>query len=453
MALKVWLPLIKNINNQGVDIQNPMNSGAVVSTSNPGPLGGSFLFNGTSNRIITSYKCQEAAYTVCMWVYFTKFTVHLLDMRNSDGSGYQPMYVTQTQTQVGGGDGVFIYIPASLSLNTWYHMCVTADSTETSLYINGVLTGSTTGTKAINLNKILDIHIGSRYSGASWFGGNICDFRLYNECLTPYQVKEIAKGLVLHYRYLHPDYPSSVVVDSSGYGRNGIVYGDAGAIEDSPDHRYGFGMTVGATANDYIQTVSPSAGVKTVSFWIRSPKTASTVAFADYKSHLGFGFNGSGLIIVSAGSSSNSYPMFSSQKFKANSWNFIVIRYNSAGNDIELFINGEQETTRSSSNYWTHSTDTLMIGRRSTGTNMSCQISDFRMYATRLIDEDILNLYHTSLKLFPNGKDSPFELYETNTNKIQVPFTGVLTGNSFVESNVGNKFKSTQVISNEFIER
>ena len=96
-----------------------------------------------------------------------------------------------------------------------------------------------------------------------------------------------------------------------------------------------------------------------------------------------------------------------------------------------------------------------MIGQRSTGTPMNnAEFADFRMYATRLSDEDILDLYHTALKQLSNGKSIPFEIIETTTGKVQVCLrTGVIKNDSFIESTTGNKFKATQVISNEFIER
>ena len=69
----------------------------------------------------------------------------------------------------------------------------------------------------------------------------------------------------------------------------------------------------------------------------------------------------------------------------------IVIRKTSDNSDIDLFVNGVQVTTRYTNNYWTHSSDTLMIGQRSTGTPMAnARFSDFRMYATALSDDDII---------------------------------------------------------------
>ncbi|MBQ6627995.1 MAG: hypothetical protein IJH65_04185 [Methanobrevibacter sp.] len=64
MSLKVWLPLLKNFNNQGTEIVNPTNSGATLSSA--GLLGNSYSFDGTNDQITTSYICAEDEFTVCM---------------------------------------------------------------------------------------------------------------------------------------------------------------------------------------------------------------------------------------------------------------------------------------------------------------------------------------------------------------------------------------------------
>lgn len=447
MALKVWIPLLDDVNNQGTELVVPVNTGATKTTSIFGPLGSSYYFNGSSNQVTASYQCAEAEYTVCIWAYFSKWNVHLLDMRNQDGSGYQPMYVTQTQIQVGGGDSSFIYIPCgTLATNTWYHVCVAGDSSGTSLYINGELKG-TANTKAVNLNKKVDIHIGSRYSGLNWFGGNASDFRLYNERLSDYDIKQIARALSLHYKYLNPNF--SYVPDSSGYRRNGSIYGTL--TSNNSSGRYNQGINVGSSVDNYISTTSPNVNAKTVSFWINAPKTASTVAFADYKSKFAFGFNASTYIIPCC---QTSFKMFDSSKFIANSPNHVVLRYTSDKSDMELFINGVQETTRYTTNYWTHSTDTLMIGKRSTGSPMACSISDFRIYGTILSDADILDLYHTGLKVQKDNSMQPFEIAEdTSLSKISILKNGTLKAKEFDESGNHNHFQSTKALSKRFVER
>lgn len=452
MSLKVWLPLLTNFNNQGTFINNPTNSGATASTS--GPLGGSYSFDGTNDKIYTTYPSAETEMTVCMWVTFTKLNVHLLDMRNQSGVGYQPAYVGTSGIQVGGSNGSFPYINFVPTLNTWYHLAIVYSASKTQLYVDGIFYGESTSSKGYNFNMNMEVHLGSRYSNANWFGGNIADFRIYNEALSAYEIKVIARGLLLHYtRPVTTDVVDvgSLVRDSSGYNRNGTMYNSGWYIAYSNSQGYWTWNT--ASSSGYLSVTSPSSSAKTISFWLATPKTNSTVFFADYKSKMAFGFNGSGYIIATCDSWSK--PMFTNTSaISANAMRHIVIRHNASDDGVELFINGVQQTASGSNNYWTHSTDTLMIGQRSTGTPMNnARFRDFRMYATRLSDSDILDLYHTGLKQLNNGKSNPFELYEDIIGKAQVKKTGTLANDSFVESNTGNKFKSTQVISNEFIER
>ena len=455
MALKVWLPLIKNLNNQGTYINNPTTTGATVSTS--GLLGGSYYFDGTNDQIQTTYPCAEANMTVCMWATFTKLSVHLLDMRNQSGVGYQPAYVGSSGVQVGGSNSAYTYINFVPTLNTWYHLAIVYSATKVQLYVNGAFYGETTSSKGYNFNTTMEVHIGSRYSGAYWFGGNVADFRIYNEALSAYEIRKIAQGLLLHYTRPATNIISvgSTVNDSSGFGRHATIFNSDFGVASNSQHRYLYSYTTfafGSATSGYLSTTSPSSGVKTISFWLASPKTATTVFFADYKSKLAFGYNGSGYIIASCDSFST--KMFDASSITSLVSAHIVIRKNASNNDVDLFINGEAITTRYSNNYWTHSTDTLMIGQRSIGTPMpNALFSDFRMYATRLSDEDIMDLYKTQLKQFSGGKSSPFELYEDTVGKVQVQKTGRLINNSFVESTSGNKFKGTQAISNEFIER
>lgn len=461
MALKIWLPLISTLNNQGSQISNFTSGGSSSPTlSTASPLGNSYTFNGSSNVLKGEYLVAEDKFTICMWVTFTKLNVHLLDMRNSDGTGYQPFYVGSSGIQVGGSNSSYVYINFVPTLNTWYHLCVVSDSTKTQLYVNGEYYGQTTSAKATNFNKTLDVSLGARYTNANWFGGGVADFRIYNEFLSPYEIKNIAQGLLLHYtRPTAETVVGDLIADSSGFGRSGVVYSNSlrtlGYTDDVAT-RYGKKWYLGASSSAYcyISRLSPSASTKTISFWLTTPKTATSVFFADYKSKLGFGFNASGNIIVSCDSLST--PMYTNTSgIVANVPTHIVVRKNSAGTGVELFINGVQQTAGGSNNYWTHSTDTLMIGQRSTGTPMvDTYFSDFRMYAKRLTDEEIVDLYHTSLKQLDNGKSSPFEIDEDAIGKIQVKRNGSLVNDSFVESAAeNNKFKTTQVISGEFIER
>ena len=462
MALKVWLPLVSGIYNQGTEITDIIDNGSNPAFTSPtlttdGPLGGSYSFNGSSNQIVTSYTCAEAAMTTCLWVTFTKINVHLLDFRDSSGNGLQPAYVGSSGIQVGGSNSAWPYINFVPTLDTWYHLCIVYSSSKTQLYVNGELYGETTSSYTQNWNKKLDIHIGSRYSGANWFGGNICDFRVYNEALSPYEIKTIAQGLMVH--YTHPWAALSagdMVTDSSGFGRHATVNGPITCdTTNSNIMRYGKAYGVGSSADNYCYVTSPTASAKTICFWLSAPKTASTVFFADYKSQMAFGYNASGYIIATCHNLNK--PMFTNTSaITANVPCHIAIRKNAAGDGVELFVNGVQQTASGSNNNWTHDSDYLMIGRRSSGSPMNSKFSDFRVYAKRLTDAEILDLYHTSLKQLSSGKSSPFEIDDTSPyygTNIPVKKNGQLMASQVTEEVNSNRFFYASVGTKEIIER
>ena len=118
---------------------------------------------------------------------------------------------------------------------------------------------------------------------------------------------------------------------------------------------------------------------RSIAFWIKASKTNSTIAFVDYKSKLGFGFQSNGYIIPNCADSS--LKMYAADNFVANEWNHIVVMRDDNFTDVTLYINGTLQTSRiNSNNNWTNSVDNCYIGGRSTGTNMTCYMNDFRVY-------------------------------------------------------------------------
>ena len=148
--------------------------------------------------------------------------------------------------------------------------------------------------------------------------------------------------------------------------------------------------------------------------WINTPKANSTIAFIDYKSNLGFGFQSNGYIIP------NCYPdntrqkkMYYADSIIANTWHHIVLVRDDDYTDVDLWIDGVKQTNRhSGNNYWINNDDSLYIGKRSTGNGMDCMISDFRMYATQLNESQILELYHTAESLSNNGTLMAYDFIE-----------------------------------------
>jgi len=82
----------------------------------------------------------------------------------------------------------------------WVHCCVTYQSSNNTvtIYINGIKCSTSQPKNVTGLSDTTAL-IGKRSSGTYLFEGYLNDFRIYNTCLSPRQVKEISKGLVCHY--------------------------------------------------------------------------------------------------------------------------------------------------------------------------------------------------------------------------------------------------------------
>ena len=82
----------------------------------------------------------------------------------------------------------------------WVHCCMTYQSSNNTvtIYINGVKCSTSQPKNLTGLSGTIAL-IGKRSSETYLFEGYLNDFRIYNTCLSPRQVKEISEGLVCHY--------------------------------------------------------------------------------------------------------------------------------------------------------------------------------------------------------------------------------------------------------------
>ena len=82
----------------------------------------------------------------------------------------------------------------------WVHCCVTYQSSNNTvtIYINGIKCSTQQPKNLTGLSDTTAL-IGKRSSETYLFEGYLNDFRIYNTCLSPRQVKEISRGLICHY--------------------------------------------------------------------------------------------------------------------------------------------------------------------------------------------------------------------------------------------------------------
>lgn len=192
------------------------------------------------------------------------------------------------------------------------------------------------------------------------------------------------------------------VIDCSGYTREGEIIGNLTTDSDTPRYDY----VTSFDGASYIQTTSPTAEVRSVSFWAKWDSTPSglSVLFVDQTSKMGFGLTSSSIICSSNGVSAKT---FSKEKLTANKWNhFVIVNTGTSptSTNRDLYINGVKQTPTSASDYWTFNINYLQVGKRSTASDgFVGSISDFRMYVTPLSSNDIKELYSIAVSIDNNG--------------------------------------------------
>ncbi len=227
MSLQIWLPLTKNAINKGCHPSNVTVSNATYNDN--GKLGGCYSFSnsahlmGTQN-IITN---NTNDWTFACWMKLNATTTGqtLFSCRTAANANGITIFYYGTQWLI--DDGVrWQFTPTNtIVANKWYHVCIVRKKgVGKYLYINGVLDKSTTTTGTPTIVNTSNYAIGVCHNSATTVSGNplngyLNDVRFYDHALSPLEVSEIAKGLVVHYKL--DDVQSSDNLITNGFGELG----------------------------------------------------------------------------------------------------------------------------------------------------------------------------------------------------------------------------------------
>jgi len=296
MALQVWLPLTGDLTQQGLSGVEVTNNGAVVN--NDGKLGKCYQFsNNAIYGDFSGINSMEQMSGSC-WVYLTSLSGAQYFF-HFGGQGSYPCkfsldYEGSIRSIINGTE----YVSGiTLTINTWYHLTVTFDGNIVKWYVNGEEKAFKTVTGTFSASNHFAIGSRTNSSAGTTFAyplnnGRMNDIRIYDHCLSVKEVKELSKGLVLHYKlndnYLsksenlmpnHLEMPLGTsantstgtwrLAGTSNMNRSRIL------ISDSPEGKcYGFENTGIQTANDgscYGIDSFPLTGntVYTISLWAR----------------------------------------------------------------------------------------------------------------------------------------------------------------------------------------
>lgn len=215
MALRVWLPLNGNYKNQGLSSVNPaFTINDTVWTH--GKIGDNLLLENKTTGYVTIPELNGTKnLTCCFWVKFSPNQTYttwsdvcslgiakngsegLYRLENGDTVGrwknwYGNGYVTDSQ-----GTGDF-----NAELGKWYHIAsiINNDNGYIYNYVDGIQISS----KSLSTYKDNFWFTGTFRLGDTGSYVTLADFRIYDECLSTKQIKEIAKGLVCNYKLDNP---------------------------------------------------------------------------------------------------------------------------------------------------------------------------------------------------------------------------------------------------------
>jgi hypothetical protein len=234
MGLLVWLPLNGNMKNQGMSNVTVTNNPSAPTFAD-GKLGKGLSCSGSVNWRVGPITLSSEA-SICWW---SKTTVHkkMAWVLESTASpllcNYENSYYT-LNTGDGTGNPYVTSSNANISVlhdGNWHHFVMTFGSGVAKLYIDGVFRGTAKTFKSPACTDSI-IKIAGDYQRAHSYdwNGMISDFRVYDYCLSPKEIKDISMGLCLHYKLegdetsvpnlfagtaMTPDDQDSMVVSSS----------------------------------------------------------------------------------------------------------------------------------------------------------------------------------------------------------------------------------------------
>lgn len=230
MSLVVWLPLNGNLENQGLSNVTVTNNGAIVD--NNGKIGKCYAFNNntsyislTSTAINNCFKGGNNPFSIAFWILHadTSRAIIFGDYSLTGTINFNLELSVEHAVRFYWASNPDIFFTTALTGNIWQHVVVTYDGTKLRYYLNGELKDTQTYILAAKSKTNGEWRLGrDSRSGTTTLNGKLNDFRVYNHCLSAKEVKDLAKGLVLHYRLAGPGQENLITTMEAG-GRTTLV--------------------------------------------------------------------------------------------------------------------------------------------------------------------------------------------------------------------------------------
>lgn len=175
---------------------NTGNVGAATWTTS-GKFGAALQFNGTNAKVVINNSTSlqlNLKMTLEAWVYPTIINANYRDVIVKGGENYYLSASSQPNSMAGGGshlaNGAWLDVLSTnpLPVNTWSHICVTADGSTVRFWVNGVQTSAKLQPAPLGTST-LALEIGGDAKFGQYFTGRIDEVRIYNLALTQAEIQ------------------------------------------------------------------------------------------------------------------------------------------------------------------------------------------------------------------------------------------------------------------------
>jgi len=221
MSLQVWLPLNGNLTQQGLSDIQVTNNGATID--NNGKIGKCYYFDGNAHYLQFNKTLGDIYSNDFSWAVWLKPTddtrgIIISEYASSGSSNVAFELLTNRQIRIYWNGSPDLSTGITIPKDTWSHVAITKQDNLMIVYINGEKkwTNSTSFSKQTSTSYI---RLGDDYRGGTSvsYMGYMNDVRIYDHALSAKEVKELSKGLVLHYK-LDGKYETTTNLASSSVG-------------------------------------------------------------------------------------------------------------------------------------------------------------------------------------------------------------------------------------------
>ena len=337
MGLRIWLPLNGDLENKGLDNIVIANNGATIDDN--GKIGKCYSFDGTNDYInITNANYPNifaGSFSICFWIYSNTDGSRDVYFGNYGLSGSGNWFNIEKNTNNelrfwwnNGSPNKYFTSYNILNSEGWTHVALTRFENTVKVYKNGTLIESYTVTLSNNVPTtatMFSIGGDSRHSGDLMLGGRMNDFRLYDECLSPMQIKLISQGLVAHY-----------LLNNNGNGNNNLAIGS---------------NTNNINTNQWVLSLQTGGSTRTIE--LDGNNTNCVKIERDNTAYSGWSFLAYNNIARNQLKPNTEYFIsFDCQTSVAGTLTLVGLRYNNATNSMTSTVTQIQTVTKA--NQWCH---------------------------------------------------------------------------------------------------